>query len=134
MRPSIPWSESSVQRLSVKPVEARASASTERPPSSTEPTRSLTSSPNSEEHVPLGLSAPPEREKLPAAILAVFKAIAMVLAPRLQLLLALIGAFVLALLAMQWQSNIGLAILAAYCALTVIPLIALAWPERGRAA
>jgi hypothetical protein len=96
----------------------------EPPPSSIEPT----SQPSAE---PQTTSRPPPT---PSALIAVFTAIAKILAVRLQLLLALIGAFVLALLAMSWQSNIGLAVLAAYCCLTVIPLIWLAWPDRGRAA
>lgn len=68
----------------------------------------------------------------PPALLAVFTAIAKVLAVRLLLLLALAGAFVVTLLAMQWQSQIALAVLIAYCGLTVLPLIALAWPDRGK--
>lgn len=75
---------------------------------------------------------PPSRVARSDILLAVLTAISRVLAVRLQLLLALVGAFVITLLAMDQQSSIGLAILVAYCALTVLPLIVLAWPERGK--
>lgn len=63
---------------------------------------------------------------------AVFAAISRVLAVRLQLLLSLLGAFALAVMAMQWQSSAGLWLLIAWCLLTVIPLVALEWAGRPR--
>lgn len=57
-------------------------------------------------------------------------AVMRVLAVRLQLLLSLAGAFVLALGAMAWQSWPGLAILIAFCALTVLPLVWLEYHGR----
>lgn len=81
---------------------------------------------------PTLVSPTPQEAPKASALLAVFAAIAKILAVRLQLLLSLVGAFVIALLAMAWQSYIGLAILGAFCLLTVIPLVWLAWPERSR--
>lgn len=90
--------------------------------------------------------SPPEEIKPPAAavivppkvdqsrILVAILAVSRVVAVRLQLLLSLMGAFVLALMAMSHQTMLGLAILGAYCALTVIPLVWLAWPDRQRGA
>ena len=63
---------------------------------------------------------------------AAFTAIARVLAVRFQLLLSLIGAFVLALGAMQWQSPMGLYVLMAFCAGTVAPLVWLEFSGRPR--
>ena len=120
------WSPSSVERLSVQPVEPKAKMALVPPPSSTAPT-SPPEPPQTRVETPSPRSFPP-----PATLLAVFKAISMVLAVRFQLLLALIGAFAVTLLAMEQQSYIGLGILVAYCGLTVIPLILLAWPDRGK--
>lgn len=83
---------------------------------------------------PQAASAPPQQIFVPqkptvAELLhGAFDAIARVLAVRLQLLLALIGAFVLALGAMQWQSWAGLFVLIAWCCLAVLPLV---WLEHG---
>lgn len=63
---------------------------------------------------------------------AAYRAVASVLAVRVQLLLSLIGAFVLALFAMQWQSPAGLYVLIAFCALTILPLVALHFLGRPR--
>jgi hypothetical protein len=88
--------------------------------------------------------SPTEEVKQPAAagivpikidqsrILVAILAVSRVVAVRLQLLLALIGAFVLALMAMAQQSYLGLSILGAYSILTVLPLVWLAWPDRQR--
>lgn len=62
-------------------------------------------------------------------LLAVFQAIAKVLAIRVLLLLSLTGAFTIAMEAMDKQSWTGLAILATYCLLTLIPLV---WLEVGK--
>jgi hypothetical protein len=61
---------------------------------------------------------------------ATYQVVAKVLAIRSQLLLAVIGAFVLSMYAMSWQTNAGLLVLIAWCLLTVMPLVALEW--RGR--
>lgn len=57
------------------------------------------------------------------AILSALQAIAMTVAVRFLLLLALIGAFYLATEAMSQQTNLSLYILIAYCLLTVAPLV-----------
>lgn len=59
------------------------------------------------------------------AIASVIAASAAVLATRLILLLALIGAFSLAVMAVTEKSWIGLAVLVAYAVLVVIPLVLL---------
>lgn len=76
-------------------------------------------------HVP----TPPSAAVL---IQAVFSAIAKVLAVRFQLLLSLMGAFVLAVMAMQWQTSAGLYVLMAFCALTTAPLVWLEFKGRPR--
>lgn len=63
-------------------------------------------------------------------MLAVFEVVGRIIAVRLFLFLALIGAFVLALYAMSWQTTAALAVLISYCVLSVLPLVALEW--RGR--
>lgn len=47
----------------------------------------------------------------------------MILGGRLLLLLAVLGSFVLGLLAMQRETYPALAVLVAYCCLTVLPLV-----------
>ena len=68
--------------------------------------------------------APPSRT---AIVLGALDAIARVLAVRFLLLLSVVGAFVLASMAMASQSPMSLSILCAYAALTVIPLV---WLDR----
>lgn len=63
---------------------------------------------------------------------AAFRAISRILAVRFQLLLSLIGAFVLALHAMQWQTSAGLWVLIAFCALITGPLVWLEYSGRPR--
>jgi hypothetical protein len=65
-------------------------------------------------------------------ISATLNAVMRVLAVRFQLLLALCGAFGLALGAMAWQSTAGLLILIAWCILTIFPLALLEWGGRPR--
>lgn len=65
-------------------------------------------------------------------IQAAFSAIARILAVKLQLLLTLLGAFVLALGAMAWQSPMGLAVLIAWCGLAVLPMVWLDYAGRQR--
>ena len=72
------------------------------------------------------------RSVFPDHINAVFAAIAKVLAVRLQLLLSLIGAFVLALGAMRSQDWPGLSVLIAFCGLTILPLVWLEYSGRPR--
>ena len=108
-----------VERLRVEPVEPKAKLTVVQPQPTAQPTPAPTPSPTPSPYPTV-------------AVLTVLRSIAMVLAIRLQLLWALAGAFILALLAMSQQSYIGLAILAAYCALTVIPLVVLAWPDRQK--
>lgn len=72
------------------------------------------------------------RPTIAPALQAAFATIAKIVAVRLQLLLALIGTFVLALGAMAWQSNAGLWIVIAFASLTVLPLVALEYLGRPR--
>lgn len=67
--------------------------------------------------------APPQASRADSAALGAFAAIASILAARFLLLLALIGAFVLACYAMQSQTYAGLAVMIAYCTLAVLPLV-----------
>lgn len=57
------------------------------------------------------------------AILPVFSALAAILAVRLFLLFAIVGAFILAQAALSDQTSHGLSILIAYCSLTILPLV-----------
>ena len=63
---------------------------------------------------------------------ATLHVVSRVLAVRLQLLLALIGAFVLALGAMQWQTPAGLYVLIAWAVLTILPIVWLEYSGRPR--
>jgi len=60
-------------------------------------------------------------------MVGVFRAIAFALSARLLILLSLVGAFTLALMAMQAQTNASLYVLIAYAVLVILPLI---WLER----
>lgn len=64
---------------------------------------------------------------------AAFRALAMILAIRLQLLLVLIGAMVLSVMAMNEPSNLKLAVLATYSVLTIIPMVLLDVSARRKA-
>jgi hypothetical protein len=64
------------------------------------------------------------------AMLGAMRAVALVLSVRLLLLLALIGAFWLGHIAMDRDSWLAFAVLVAYSALTVLPLVGLAWPSK----
>lgn len=61
------------------------------------------------------------------AVLAVFKAIGMVLAVRLFLFLSLLGSFVLSLYAVHDKDSASLWVLIAYSFLTTGPLVLLEW-------
>jgi hypothetical protein len=76
---------------------------------------------------------PPTSQPAPpaAAQLAAFRAIALVLAVRLLLLLALMGGFSLAVMSMLWQTPVGVAIVVAYAVLLMLPLV---WLETKKAA
>lgn len=69
------------------------------------------------------VAAPPPRAD--SAFIGVLAALATLLAARLLLLLSIAGAFVLALLAVRAESNGALAVLVAFCLLTVIPVVVL---------
>ncbi|HXE51256.1 MAG TPA: hypothetical protein VN663_22955 [Ramlibacter sp.] len=92
------------------------------------------------EPVPIAGSPPPppqtvyvpQKPTIGDQLHAAFVAIARILAVRFQLLLSLIGAFVLAVLAMQWQSAAGLYVLVAFCAGAVAPLVWLEFSGRRR--
>lgn len=58
-------------------------------------------------------------------ILANLKAISLILSARALLLLSLVGAFVLGLQAMSWQTPMGLYVLIAWALLTVLPMVGL---------
>lgn len=80
----------------------------------------------------VAVAEPPHQAQVNAALTAAFRAIARVLAIRFQLLLSLIGDFVLAILAMQWQTPAGLYVMIAFCALTTAPLVWLEFSGRPR--
>lgn len=71
---------------------------------------------------------PTQAEQINAA----FMAIARVLACRLLLLLSLIGTFVLAFCAMQWQTTAGLLVMSAFAGFTIVPMVALEYLGRPR--
>lgn len=72
------------------------------------------------------------RARIPELLQASFTAIARVLAVRLQLLLSLIGAFVLAMGAMRSGELVGLAVVVAFAFLTVLPLVWLEYSGRPK--
>jgi hypothetical protein len=69
--------------------------------------------------------APAAAAREPYVSESVFRAFARVFAARLLILLALSGAFVLAVMAMMAGTPLHLLILIAYCTLTIGPLVAL---------
>lgn len=64
-----------------------------------------------------------QRVGIPEAMLSVLGAVAFVLSARLLLLLALLGAFVLGLLAMTSQTYVSVGILVAWALLVIFPLV-----------
>lgn len=74
----------------------------------------------------------PAPSRADQAFVGTLAAIASMLGARALLFLALAGAFVLAVMAEQNQTYTGLAVLAAYCGLTIIPLVVLDLRVRGR--
>lgn len=86
--------------------------------------------------LPPSPTPPPEapviqRVGIPEAMVSVFSALAFALSARLLLLLALLGAFTLAFLAMRSQTPISVGILVSYCLLVIAPLIYLETQRRG---
>lgn len=69
--------------------------------------------------------------KIFESLLPVFGALAAVLAVRLFLFFAIIGAFILAQAALPDQTEHGLYILVAYCSLTILPLVWLDSRKKG---
>lgn len=67
-----------------------------------------------------------------AAIIAVLQAIAVILAVRLFLLLAVIGSFILAYSGLPATDNHSLWVLGIYCVFTVLPLVWLDMKTRNR--
>lgn len=109
-----------------------------RAPLRTVPNEGFAAVAGAEAHAAQPAAPPPQVVHVPtppnaaALIQAAFAAIAKVLAVRFQLLLSLMGAFVLAVLAMQWQTPAGLYVLIAFCALTTAPLVWLEFKGRPR--
>jgi hypothetical protein len=66
-----------------------------------------------------------EKPGIGEAMLAAFAAIGFAVSARVLLFLSLIGAFVLATMAMLSQTNMSAIILSLFCVLTVVPLVAL---------
>ena len=94
----------------------------------------LTPQPNRARSKPVEMATNEPPADTPQAFitaLAVVKAGAYALSARALLLLALIGAFVLARQAMEAQTFFSLAILALYCAFTILP-VAYLETRRGR--
>lgn len=84
------------------------------------------SRPFQEPPAPQPLPEPPvivQRVGIPEAILSVFAALGFALSARLLLLLAIIGAFVLAMMAMQNTSYQTIGIFVAYALLVIVPLV-----------
>jgi ABC-type polysaccharide/polyol phosphate export permease len=66
------------------------------------------------------------------SLLAIYEAIAAILAIRLFLLLAIVGAFVLGVMTVKSEDDHSLWTLAIYCAFTIIPLVFLDRKERSK--
>jgi hypothetical protein len=74
-------------------------------------------------HAPSAVVPPPAPPQADRAFVGVLSAVTALLAARLLLLLAIVGAFVLAFAAQRAESYVGLAILVAFCCLTLIPMV-----------
>jgi hypothetical protein len=70
-------------------------------------------------------SRPVAPSRMSETVLGALRAVAMVLAVRFLLLLALFGTFVLAVMAMSSQTYVGLAVAAAFPILSLVPLVVL---------
>ena len=66
-----------------------------------------------------------------SALLPIFSALAAILAIRLFLLFAVVGAFILAQAALPDTTYHGMFVLIAYCALTILPLVWLDTRKKG---
>lgn len=116
----------SVERLAVEPIQSRPRRmlrAVEDAKAAVEEAQAVAAT------MPVIIERPPS---LNDHIQAAFSAIARILAVKLQLLLTLLGAFVLALGAMAWQSQMGLAVLIAWCCLAVLPMVWLDYAGRQR--
>lgn len=65
------------------------------------------------------------QQAMNAQIRGTLRAVAMILTVRLAILMAMIGGFIIGLMAIQWQSWVSVGVLAAYCLLVLIPLVLL---------
>jgi hypothetical protein len=124
---SLPASEQQTERVAVevipgRPRTPRLVAATLPPPPIIEPPAQVEADPRE--------AALQRRAQILAQIGGAQRAVAAVLAVRLHLLLTLIGAFVLAMGAMQYQSTAGLLVLIAWCCLAILPLVWLEWSGR----
>ena len=72
---------------------------------------------------PVAVQQAPPPARADHAFVGVLAAMTALLAARLLLLLSILGAFVLAVMAMRSESYAGLAVLIAYCGLAVLPLV-----------
>lgn len=75
--------------------------------------------------------SPEPEPKALDVILSAFAALGYALSVRALLLLALLGGFALAAMAMAYQTVIGLSVLAAYAILVLLPLVVLEVKRRG---
>lgn len=85
-----------------------------------QPRRAPATAPEPSPSAPVATAPPPRSDH---AFVGVLAALASLLAARLLLLLSIAGAFVLAVMAVRDGSYIGLAVLVAYCSLTLLPLV-----------
>ena len=107
-------------RLAVEEIVPTATVQPIRPPTLTpEPPPEA---PRIADEAPRGISAPSEPSTLDVT-LAAFQGLAFALSARALLLLALVGAFTLALLAMQQPTGMRLGVLIAFAVLVVLPCI-----------
>ena len=131
-----------VERLSVEPVPSRPRRPLHAVESQPEPSQTLeTPQPPpgfaaavaaAKQQGALASQGAAQQASLNAQVQAVFAAISRVLAVKAQLLLTLIGAFVLAIMAMREQSSMGLYLLVAWCCLAVLPMVWLDFAGRQR--
>jgi hypothetical protein len=106
-------------RLAVEEVRPRAKAEKPKPPSPNDRDFSLSPIPDP--------PAPTSDDRT----IAMFRTLGFVLSARALLLLAVIAAFVLAIIAAIHGTQATLAVLVAWCLLTIGPIVALEWRRRG---
>jgi hypothetical protein len=115
-----------VERVAVEAIPDRPSR---RPPLREVPMPTEAEATVAQTPQPQIIRVPPDAS---AMLNAAFRAIARVLAVRFQLLLSLIGAFVLAIMAMMSQAPASLYVLIAFCVLITGPLVWLEFSGRPR--